>query len=105
LRYGSIFQQSTKGDYHFSYDMVDWQPQFPKSEGTLPTDTEALQSGRVSVTPMRASLAEVDCDLTCMLGGGERQHTRSSSWVRPFAAGAGAMAVATMATAQTTACE
>jgi 5'/3'-nucleotidase SurE len=107
LRYGSIFQQSTNGDYRFSYDMVDWQPQLPKSGGSLPTDTEAMSSGRVSVTPMRASLAEVDCDLSFMLGSGKQrqQETRNSSWLYPFAAGAGTVAVAGMATMQTTACE
>lgn len=107
LRYGSIFQQSTKGDYRFSYDMVDWQPQFPKWTGSLPTDTEALKSGRVSVTPLRASLGEVDCDLSSLLNGrgsGQKQ-THSSSWVVPFAAGAGTVAMATMAAKQTTACE
>lgn len=105
LRYGSIFQQSTKGDYHFSYDMVDWQPKFPKSEGALPTDTEVLGSGRVSVTPMRASLAEVDCDLSFVMDGSEHQKTRGSPWVYPFAAGAGTVAMATMITTQTFACE
>jgi 5'/3'-nucleotidase SurE len=107
LRYGSIFQQSTKGDYRFSYDLFDWQTQFPKSEGALPTDTEALKSGRVSVTPLRASLGEVDCDLSSLLAGSGsgQQQTSSSSWVYPFAAGAGTVAMATMAAKQTTACE
>jgi 5'/3'-nucleotidase SurE len=107
LRYGSIFQQSTTGDYRFSYDMVDWQPQFPKFEGSLPTDTEALKSGRVSVTPLRASLGEVDCDLSSLLtgSGSGQQQRHSSSWVVPFAAGAGTVAMASMAAKQTTACE
>lgn len=92
---GLSFRKIPKVITAFSYDMVDWQPHFPQSEGELPTDTEALSSGRVSVTPMKASLAEVDCSLTSVAQRPRGlEHSQGSPWPFIVAAGFGAGSVA-----------
>eukprot|EP00927_Polykrikos_kofoidii_P052443 TRINITY_DN46289_c0_g1_i1.p1 TRINITY_DN46289_c0_g1~~TRINITY_DN46289_c0_g1_i1.p1 ORF type:complete len:317 (-),score=44.02 TRINITY_DN46289_c0_g1_i1:137-1087(-) len=103
-RYHSLFQREDE-QYRFSVSKVTRGEDRPvKRHFVYPTDASVLKSGKVTVTPLKATFAESECDLSSILGGTPKKLLDTGSiprhpgWILPFVlgccAGVGAMALA-----------